>query len=79
MKNKIINKNELNKHNVYISIKKYCEFSGTSKITVARQIKNGKFPYQIVKIKSMGKKRFIIIKKGFFFLDKNNNLIIIKD
>lgn len=79
MKNKTINKNELDKSNVYINIKKYCELRNTSRWTVDLQIQNKQFSHTIVNIKGMRKTRFVVVKKGSIFIDKNDNIIIIKE
>lgn len=77
MKYEIIKKSDLDKSNVYISVSKYCELKNVSFTTFWRLRKSNNFPYQIVKIDGYGKMLFIVVKKGTYFIDKNDNLIVV--
>lgn len=77
MKYEIIDKNNLDKTNVYISASKYCELKNISITTLWRLKKSNNFPHQIVKIDGYGKMLFIVVKKGTFFIDKDDNLIVV--
>lgn len=77
MKYEVIKKSDLDKSNVYISCSKYCELKNISERTFYRIKKANNFLHQIVKIDGYGKMLFVVIKKGTYFIDKNDNLIVV--
>lgn len=77
MEYEVINKNHLDESSVYISITKYCALKNISKTTLWRLKKSNNFPHKIIKIDGYGKKLFVVVKKGTYFIDKTDNLVVV--